>query len=161
MLGWLDGDGIPVILEPGDDYDVRRTTWDRLRAALGPLAEAPAGSDLAAFAGRVRDVIEARILRHEAGEALPDTPDGRLSLVAGRADVNVIACAFVLDELRRLNEDERIAGELGWAMRRWARAELQRALAQLADEEPDVHRRAARDAEALLRASWQPSRWRR
>jgi hypothetical protein len=37
----------------------------------------------------------------------------------------------VLDDLRRLNETGRISGELGWAMRRWAWAELRRALARL------------------------------
>jgi hypothetical protein len=140
-----------VATAPEDEYDVRPRTWDRLRVALRPLAEAPAGSDLAVFPDRVREVIEARIRRLESGEALPDAPDGRLSLLAGRADVDVVACAFVLDELRRLNEGGRIAGELGWAMRRWARAELQRALARLAAEAPDVHRGAAAAAERQLR----------
>lgn len=74
---------------------------------------------------------DARILRLDRGEALPDEPDGELEALTGSPAADVVACAYVLDDLRRLNETGRISGELGWAMRRWAWAELRRALARL------------------------------
>jgi hypothetical protein len=107
---------------------------------VGPLAEA------------VRALADERIARLVAGERLDDAPDGRLQALSGAdATRDVVACALLLDQLRRLDREGRIAGEVGWAMRRWAWAELGRALRRLAAEAPDVHRSAAEAAERQLR----------
>ncbi|HMO00299.1 MAG TPA: hypothetical protein PKD59_12880 [Miltoncostaeaceae bacterium] len=108
--------------------DTRAATWDRLRAALRPVADAEGDSPAARLAAGVRALTERRILRLERGEALGDEPEGELAALAGSADADIVACAFLVDDLRRLDESGRIARELGWAMRRWAWAELHRAL---------------------------------
>ncbi|MGE0027319.1 MAG: hypothetical protein AB7O78_17670 [Thermoleophilia bacterium] len=108
--------------------DTRAATWDRLRAALRPVADADARSAPGHLAAGVRAVTERRIVRLERGEALGDAPEGELAALAGSPDADAVGCAFLVDDLRRLDESGRISGELGWAMRRWAWAELHRAL---------------------------------
>ena len=100
----------------------------------------------------VAALADARIAHLAAGDRLDDAPDGRVEALAGADPTrDVVACALLLDHLRRLDRDGRIAGEVGWAMRRWAWAELGRALRRLAAEAPDVHRGAAEAAERQLR----------
>ncbi len=111
--------------------DNRVVTWDRLREALRPVAEADRDSALGRIAAGVRDATDDRILRLDRGHALSDAPEGRIAALAQEPELDVVACAFALDDLRRLNETGRISGELGWAMRRWAWTELHRALARL------------------------------
>ena len=149
ILGWMEDGGLPVTLEMVEEADRRAGTWDGLRAALQREVELDGEGP---FADGVRALADARIARLAAGERLDDAPDGRLEALAGADPTrDVVACALLLDHLRRLDRDGRIAGEVGWAMRRWAWAELGRALRRLAAEAPDVHRGAAEAAERQLR----------
>ena len=131
ILAGFERSGPPGATAEVESEDRRAATWDRLRASLRPLAEADAESEPGRLAVGARAVTDARILRLDRGEALPDEADGELEALTGSPAADVVACAYVLDDLRRLNETGRISGELGWAMRRWAWAELRRALARL------------------------------
>jgi hypothetical protein len=102
-----------------------------LRVSLRPVSEADGDSESGRLAADVRAVSDGRILRLDRGDALPDEPDGQIEALTGSATADVVACAYALDDLRRLNETGRISGELGWAMRRWAWSELRRALGRL------------------------------
>ena len=149
ILGWMEDGGLPVSLELVEEADRRAGTWDGLRAALQREVEADGVRPLAEA---VQALADARIARLAAGERPGDAPDGRLEALAGADPTrDVVACALLLDHLRRLDRDGRITGEVGWAMRRWAWAELGRALRRLATEAPDVHRAAAEAAERQLR----------
>ena len=149
ILGWMEDGGLPVSLELVEREDRRADTWDGLRAALQRVA---AADGVGPLAGAVRALADERIARLAAGERLDDAPDGRLEALSGPdPSRDVVACALLLDDLRRLDREGRIAGEVGWAMRRWAWAELGRALRRLAAEAPDVHRGAVEAAERQLR----------
>ena len=152
ILGWMEEGALPVSLEMVEEADRRAGTWDGLRAALQREVETDGPDGAGPLAEAVRALADARIARLAAGERPGDAPDGRLEALA-EADPtrDVVACALLLDHLRRLDRDGRIAGEVGWAMRRWAWAELGRALRRLAAEAPDVHRGAAEAAERQLR----------
>ena len=103
---------------------------------MRPLAEADGQSEPGGLAADVRAVTDARILRLDRGEALPDEADGQIEPLTGSPAADVVACAYAVDDLRRLNETGRISGELGWAMRRWTWSELRRALGRLDAGDP-------------------------
>jgi len=140
---------------------LRRETWDHLRAALLRLR----GEERGLHVPMHRDVVAvtARAIAWIAAGGDPDgarLPGGRHAVPAVRlagdaerpAHLGVIACALALDGLRVFDEQRRISGEGGWAVRRWAWAELAAEVERWRVEDPRGYSTVAVAAERRIGA---------
>lgn len=148
---------VRIATENGDD--VSRAVWNGLPAALERL-EAADPEAFAPVRAEVRALSLDRIARIEAERtALPARSHEDLDralregvpAATGRPPLEkLLLRAHAIDHLRVLNEDGVLFGEMGWAARRWAWADLHEAVLGLAREERATHDRLARDADALV-----------